>query len=89
MDRKRISDEVIEILCSKLLTLPLPADDPEFDYLNQALVPEVTDNELDIAEVAMDLEDAFDIQFLDTMPGGDELPTIGAIIDFIDAKVNG
>ena len=28
MDRKRISDEVIEILCHKLLTLPLPGTIP-------------------------------------------------------------
>ena len=88
MDRKRISDEVIEILCHKLLTLPLPADDPDFDYVSQVLVPDVTDNELDIAEVAMDLEDAFDVQFLDTLPGGEVLPTIGDVIDFIDEKVN-
>ena len=88
MDRKRISEEVIDILCAKLLALPLPADDPDFDYDSQALVPEITDNELDIAEVAMDLEDAFDVQFLDTMPGSEELPTIGAVIDFIEAKVS-
>lgn len=88
MDRKRISEEVIEILCSKLLTLPLPADDPDFDYENQALVPDITDNELDIAEVAMDLEDAFDIQFLDQLPGSESLPTIGSIIEFIHQKVN-
>ena len=88
MDRKRISDEVIEILCHKLLALPLLGDDPEFDYSKQNLVPDITDNELDIAEVAMDLEDAFDVQFLDSLPGSEALPTIGDVIDFIDEKVN-
>ena len=88
MDRKRISDEVIEILCHKLLALPLPGDDPDYDYTVQNLVPEITDNELDIAEVAMDLEDAFDVQFLDTLPGSEALPTIGDVINFIEEKVN-
>lgn len=88
MDRKRVADEVIELLCAKLLTLPLPIDDPEFDYEGQQLCPDVTDNELDIAEVAMDLEDAFDIQFKGTMPGSEELPTIGDVITFIYERVN-
>lgn len=88
MDRKRIAEEVIELLCAKLLTLPLPGDDPDFDYEGQVICPDITENDLDIAEVAMDLEDAFDIQFLGTLPGGEELPTIGDVIDFIHAKVN-
>ena len=36
----------------------------------------------------MDFEDAFDVQFLDTLPGSEALPTIGDVIEFIEEKVN-
>ena len=87
MDRKRIRDEVIEILCHKLPALPLPGEDPEFDYEAQELVPEVTDNNLDIAEVVMDLEDAFDVPFGDTQPGDKGMEKIGDIVDYLNGLV--
>ena len=87
MDRKRIRDEVIEILCHKLPALPLPDEDPEFDYEAQALVPDVTDNNLDIAEVVMDLEDAFDVPFDGPQPGEEGMETIGDIVDYLQTKV--
>lgn len=87
MDRARIRDEVIEILCAKLHTLPLPIDEPDFDYDAQNLVPDVTDNDLDIAEVAMDLEDAFGFNFDGATPGEGDLATIGAVIDLIHARL--
>jgi hypothetical protein len=87
MDRKRIAEEVIELLCAKLHNLPLPGDDPDFDYEATALVPEITDNELDIAEVGMDLEDAFGVTFVESSPGREGLETIGQIIDHIDQQL--
>jgi len=85
MNRKRVAEEVIELLCAKLHRLPLPQDDPNFDYERQKLVPDVTDNHLDIAEVAMDLEDAFGFNFQGQLPGDDGLETIGDVIDMIHA----
>jgi len=87
MDRQRISEEVIEILCNKLPQLPLPNEDPKFDYAGQRLVPEITDNDLDIAEVIMDLEDAFDIVFDAPSPGSEGMETIGDIISFIEQRL--
>lgn len=87
MDRKRIRDEVIEILCHKLPALPLPDEDPDFDYESQALVPDVTDNQLDIAEVVMDLEDAFDVPFNDAQPGDPGMETIGEIVAYLQERV--
>lgn len=83
MDRKRIAEEVVEILCNKLPALPLPVEDPDFDYEGTRLIPDITENKLDIAEVVMDLEDAFDISFSDAQPGDESLPKIGDIIDYI------
>ncbi len=93
MDRKRIREEVIEILANKLHKLPTPPpswedDDEEFDYDGQVLRPEVTDNHLDIAEVAMDLEDAFGINFEETMPGDAGMETIGKVVDYIDGRLS-
>ncbi len=87
MDRHRIKDEVIELLCNKLHALPLPSDDPDFDYEAQEFIPSITDNPLDIAEIAMDLEDAFGINFEEILPGDDGLRTIGEIIDFIEHRI--
>ncbi len=90
MDRKRIREEVIEILAHKLVKLPpLPFDggEEEIDYEAQRLNPDITDNHLDLVEVAMDLEDAFGINFEDRLPGDESLETIGAIIDFIEQRV--
>ena len=56
MDKKRIREEVIEIMCNKLHNLPHPGDDDSFDYDHQALVPDITKDPLDIAEVSMDLD---------------------------------
>ena len=88
MDRKRIHDEVVEILAAKLHNLPGLHPDEEFDYENQKLVPDITKEPLDIAEVGMDLEDAFGINFEDLMPGDAGMETIGKVIDFIAGKVN-
>jgi acyl carrier protein len=92
MDRDRVRDEVIEILANKLHRLPTPpihpeADEEPFDYEGQKLVPDVTDNHLDIAEVAMDLEDAFGFNFDDVLPGGEGLETIGKLVDFIHQRI--
>lgn len=87
MDRKRIRDEAIEILANKLHKLPPPGDDPEFDYEGQKLRPEITDNHLDIAEVAMDLEDAFGFNFEDKLPGDEGLESIGQVIDLIESRL--
>jgi len=90
MDKKRIRDEVIEILANKLHRLPTLADgDSEgFDFTNQKLIPEITDNHLDISEVAMDLEDAFGVNFEDTLPGEAGLETIGQVIEYLYQRVN-
>ena len=91
MDRARVVEEVIEILANKLHQLPPPAnkrgDDEEFDYESQPFA-ELTSNHLDIAEVTMDLEDAFGITFEDTVLGGKGLESVGQAIDLIHAKVN-
>ena len=88
MDRKRIRDEVIEILCHKLHNLPHPGDDEEFDYDHQALVPDITKDPLDIAEVSMDLEDAFGVNFEEALPGEAGLETIGKVVDYLDVRIN-
>ena len=92
MDRKRVFEEVIEILSNKLHQLPpLPTDpneDADFDYENQALVPDITSNHLDIAEVSMDLEDAFGVNFEESLPGSEGLETIGKVVDHIHSKIS-
>ncbi len=89
MDSKRIRDEVIEILANKLHRLPTLADGESdgFDFAAQKLVPDITDNHLDIAEVAMDIEDAFGINFEEVLPGGQGMETIGQVIEFVAAKL--
>lgn len=88
MDKKRIREEVIEIMCNKLHNLPHPGDDDEFDYDKQALVPDITKDPLDIAEVAMDLEDAFGVNFDEALPGEAGLETIGRVVDYLDRRIN-
>src|SRR5208283_1734227 len=80
MDRKRIREEVIEILCNKLHNLPHPSDAGDFDYEHQALVPDITKDPLDVAEVAMDLEDAFGVNFEDALPGDPSMETLGKVV---------
>ncbi len=87
LDRNRIAEEVIDILCTKLHTLPLPEDADDFDYEGQTLIGEVTEDPLDVAEVTMDLEDAFGISFDDVQPGEKGLETIAEIIDTIASMV--
>jgi len=92
MERNRVRDEVIEILSNKLHKLPPPPieasdDDEPFDYEAQVLIPDITDNHLDVAEVGMDLEDAFGFNFDDQLPGGEGLETIGKLVDFIHGRV--
>ncbi len=88
MDKKRIREEVIEIMCNKLHNLPHPGDDDEFDYDKQALVPDITKDPLDIAEVAMDLEDAFGVNFDEALPGEAGLETIGRVVEYLDRRIN-
>lgn len=88
MEKKRIREEVIEIMCNKLHNLPHPGDDDEFDYDKQALVPDITKDPLDIAEVAMDLEDAFGVNFDEALPGEAGLETIGRVVDYLDRRIN-
>jgi acyl carrier protein len=89
MDRKRIAEEVVEILAHKLHNLPPPQDVPDFnEYEHQRLVPDITKDPLDIAEVAMDLEDAFGVNFEDTLPGEAGLETIGQVIEYLYQRVN-
>jgi acyl carrier protein len=91
MDRNRITEEAIEVFCHKLHSIPLPIDDPGFDHLQYPLLPDdVRDDkrkdtmaELDMAELTMDLEDAFGITLVDHRLGKDDLPTIGAVIELI------
>ena len=89
MDSKRIRDEVIEILANKLHRLPTLADGDVdgFDFAAQKLVPDITDNHLDIAEVAMDLEDAFGVNFEEVLPGGQGMETIGQVIEYVAVKL--
>ena len=87
MDKKRIRDEVIEILATKLHNLPQPSDDDDFDYDGQALVPDITKDPLDIAEVSMDLEDAFGINFEEILPGDAGMETIGKVVGYIDGRI--
>ncbi len=92
MDRKRIYEEVVEILANKLHQLPQPPTSPEdtddFDYESQRLIPDITSNHLDIAEVSMDLEDAFGVNFDEALPGSEGLETIGLLVDHIHRKIN-
>ena len=88
MDRKRIHDEIVEILAAKLHNLPGLDPDSDFDYENQKLIPDITKEPLDIAEVGMDLEDAFGLNFDETMPGDVGMETIGKLIDFVAGKVS-
>ncbi len=87
MDKKRIRDEVIEILATKLHNLPQPSDEDDFDYDAQALVPDITKDPLDIAEVSMDLEDAFGINFEETLPGDAGMETISKVVSYIDTRI--
>jgi acyl carrier protein len=88
MERKRIRDEAIEILSNKLHNLMPPSEDADFDYDHQALVPDITKDPLDIAEVTMDLEDAFGVNFEGAMPGDAGMETIGKVVDYLEARIN-
>ena len=89
MDRKRIAEEVVEILSNKLHSLPHPQDVADFgEYEHQRLVPDITKDPLDIAEVAMDLEDAFGVNFEEALPGDPGMETIGQVIDYLSQRIN-
>lgn len=89
MDRKRIADEVVEIMSNKLHNLPHPQDVADFsEYEHQRLVPDITKDPLDIAEVAMDLEDAFGVNFEEALPGEAGMETIGQVIDYLSQRIN-
>ncbi len=85
---ERITDETIEIMCHKWHKLPLQTHAGDFDYHSKNIKEEVTDNPLDIAEVSMDLEDAFDITFDNALPGDKGLETISEVIAFINEQAN-
>jgi len=87
MDRKRIREEVIEILANKLHNLPRRGDDDSFDYDSQVLVPTITKDPLDIQEVSMDLEDAFGVNFEDVLPGDPGMETIAKVVDYVEARL--
>jgi hypothetical protein len=91
MDAKRIRDEVIEILANKLHRLPTLVDGEAegFDFAAARLMPDITENQLDIAEVAMDLEDAFGVNFEDALPGTPGMETIGQVIAHIEQRQAG
>ena len=89
MDRKRIADEVVEIMSNKLHNLPHPQDVSDFsEYEHQRLVPDITKDPLDIAEVAMDLEDAFGVNFEEALPGEAGMETVGQVIDDLSQRIN-
>ncbi len=89
MDRKRIRDEVIEILCAKLHNLPQPSVDDDYDYEGQVLVPDITKDPLDVAEVSMDLEDAFGVNFEEVLPGDSGMETLGKVVDYLESRIIG
>ena len=86
MDRKRVAEEIIAIMCRKLLRLPRPTEEPHFDYEGQIISPNVTRNHLDIAEVVMEIEDNFGIVFDGPEPG-DDSETIGHVINFVHEEI--
>jgi hypothetical protein len=77
MEKKRIREEVIEILCHKLHNLPHPGDDAEFDYDKQTLVPDITKDPLDIG-----------VNFDESLPGDAGMETIGRVVDYIERRIN-
>lgn len=87
MDRERVKSETIEVLCHKLHALG-DVNNPVDDIESKVLFPDVTEDELDVAEVTMDLEDAFGTHFTDGVPGDPGLETVGEIIDFLYERVN-
>ena len=59
--------------------------EPDYDYESVRLLPDITDNELDLLK-RHDIEDAY-IAFEDNLPGGRDLETIGKVNDFISQSL--
>ena len=88
MDRARVKDEVIEVLCKKLYRLG-EINSPVADIEEKVIFSDdVTKDELDIAEIVMDLEDAFGVVFTELVPGEQGLETVGEIIDHLHEQVS-
>lgn len=85
MDRARILEEVVEIISHKLHSLPPWGQYLPPDYEIRTFTPELTLNGLDIAEVGMDIEDAFGVAFEHDL-GTPGLQTIGQVVDYIASQ---
>lgn len=88
MELERVREEVIEIFADKLTRLPPMSVGDRFDFNNQAIAPDITDDPLDIAELTMALEDAFGILFEDKVPGDSGMETISDVVAFIHEEMN-
>jgi len=88
MELERISEEVIEIFTNKLTRLPPMNVGSAFDFTNQIIVPDITDDPLDIAELTMALEDAFEILFEDKIPGDSGMETIKDVVQYVYDALN-
>lgn len=83
MKLERILEEVVEVFCKKLSRLPPMNVGDAFDFHNQVIAPDITNDPLDIAELTMALEDAFGILFQDKSPGDSGLETIKDVAQFV------
>ena len=88
MEIQRIRDEVLEVFTDKLPRLPPLHVGSAFDFDNQVIAPDVTDDPLDIAELTMALEDAFGILFDDKVPGDSGMERIIDVVHFIHEQLN-
>lgn len=88
MELDRVREEVIEILTEKLNRLPPMSVGDAFNFNDQIIAPDITDDPLDIAEVTMALEDAFGILFDDKVPGDSGLETVKDVVEHIHELLN-
>jgi acyl carrier protein len=86
MERARILEEVVEIVAHKLSSLPAWGRYQPADYEIRKFNPELTLNHLDLAEVAMDIEDAFGVAFEHDL-GQPGFETIAQVVDYIDGQL--
>ena len=88
MEIPRIRDEVLEIVSEKLPRIPPLHVGEAFDFDNQIIAPDVTDDPLDIAELTMALEDAFGVIFDDKVPGDSGMERVIDVVHAIHEKIN-
>ncbi len=88
MKLTRIQEEVIEVFCRKLKRLPPMNVGEAFDFINQTIAPDITDDPLDIAELTMALEDAFGILFQEKSPGDSGFETIKDVAQYVFEELN-